>query len=476
MESPAVSARRVILRTVIFVILGALVLVVVLLGAQTADLGSPWGRLYRRAGDTYVQVFYLASSVGPRTLRGDPILGQSLEFYEQSAKSDPEDRLTQLSQGLVLATLGRTGDSEEVLRRALKEEQGERGRAQMRAALVAAGSAHPTPGQIEAAQQAVGDLVPGPAFLARLYLANGDQERAEQALRTGRERADSLIAPLLAVAAIWALVLLAGLIGLIALAASRKRRQGTRPAPARWGLREGLEALILFFIVQLAVSPALLLWPGLVERQPSVLFIPSVIGGLSAVAWVRLMTPGARSMGWRTRRVGRQLLIGIAAAGVMVPFVIGLEHVVQAISAQPAEQPLVPIFTEAVTWPARVALILGVAAVVPVVEETVFRGILYGAMRRRWSVGVAALASGVIFAVGHPHANLAVGHPHVGPIGLLLLYLASLLAYVASLLPYVAIGMILAWLYERTGSLVAPAAAHGAFNLLNVAALLVLFR
>jgi membrane protease YdiL (CAAX protease family) len=469
MDSPVAPARRFGLRTIVFAVLAALVLVSVLAETQPAGAGPPWGRLYRRAGDTYVQMFYLASTVGPRTLRDDPLLRQSLGSYGLSAMVDPDDRLTQLSQGLVLAAVGRTQESEEVLRQVLKQEQGEAGRAGVRAVLLAAGSEHPTPGQIEAARPVVGDLVPGPVFLARLYLAGGDQRKAEQALLAGRERADSLIGALLAAAAVWGLVLLAGVGGLIALAAGRRRRREARPAPARWGLREGIEALILFFVVQIAVSQPVLHRPGLVAHQPFVLFLPNVIGGIAAIAWVRAMAPGADDLGWRTRRLWRQLFAGVAAAGVMTLPVILLANLVQGLIPQPpAEHPLVPIFTEASTWPARVSLILGAVAVIPVVEETVFRGILYGAMRRRWSVGVAAVASGVIFAVGHPHASLAGGQPHA--------YLIGLLVSVASLLPYVAIGAILAWLYERTGSLVAPAAAHGAFNLLNVAALLVLFR
>jgi membrane protease YdiL (CAAX protease family) len=38
------------------------------------------------------------------------------------------------------------------------------------------------------------------------------------------------------------------------------------------------------------------------------------------------------------------------------------------------------------------------------------------------------------------------------------------------------VGVLLAWLYERSGSLLVSAAAHGAFNAFNVAMLMVLFR
>lgn len=454
MNSTPGSGRRFGMRAVVFALLAVVAAAVVLAaGTPPAGVASPWGRLYRRAGDTYVHIFYLAASIRPRTLRDDPILVQSLEYYQLSAAIDPNGRLTRLSRALVLASLDRTKEAEALLRQALKEEQIEPGRRQVRAVLLALGSPSPSQAQVEAAQRAVGDLVPGPAFLARLHVINGDVAGAQRALAEGRARADSLVAPLIGAGLVCALILLAGPVGLVGYALTWRRRRPPVPPPARWGLREGFEALILFFIIQIAVSPALLLAPQLMESQPFVLFIPSVLGALGAIAWVRAMSPEARNLGWRTKTSWRQFLIGVSAAGLLIPLVIGLGRLVEALTRQPpAEHPLVPLFTEAVTWPARVSLLLGAAAVVPVVEETVFRGILYGAMRRRWSVPAAAAASAVIFAVGHPHTGIV------------------------GLLPYVAIGVALAWLYERTGSLVAPAAAHAAFNLFFVTALLVLFR
>jgi membrane protease YdiL (CAAX protease family) len=86
---------------------------------------------------------------------------------------------------------------------------------------------------------------------------------------------------------------------------------------------------------------------------------------------------------------------------------------------------------------------------VPVVEETLFRGVLYGALRRHWPFAPAALASGAVFAVGH--------------------------LSLAGAIPYLLLGLLFAYLYERSGSLVAPWAAHGAFNAFNLAVLLALF-
>ncbi len=38
------------------------------------------------------------------------------------------------------------------------------------------------------------------------------------------------------------------------------------------------------------------------------------------------------------------------------------------------------------------------------------------------------------------------------------------------------VGVVLAWLYERTGSLVAPVAAHGVFNAFSIALIMLIYR
>ena len=75
--------------------------------------------------------------------------------------------------------------------------------------------------------------------------------------------------------------------------------------------------------------------------------------------------------------------------------------------------------------------------VAPVAEELYFRGVLYGWMRRKWSPMVGILASSAIFADVHLQ-------PQVMPEIFL-------------------VGVILAWLYERSGSLISgdsPAYGH----------------
>ena len=84
------------------------------------------------------------------------------------------------------------------------------------------------------------------------------------------------------------------------------------------------------------------------------------------------------------------------------------------------------------------------AAVVaaPLCEEVVFRGYLYPVMKKYAGIFAAALCSSLIFAAAH--GNLT------------------------AMLPLFIFGGILVFLYEKTGSLWAPIAAHFCFNAATV--------
>ena len=90
---------------------------------------------------------------------------------------------------------------------------------------------------------------------------------------------------------------------------------------------------------------------------------------------------------------------------------------------------------------AAVAVALLVAVGAPVVEELLFRGVLFGGLRQRWPVLPAAAVTGVLF-----------GAVHVGG------------SPIAFLLPLALLGFGLCLLYHRTGSLYPPMAVHAVNN------------
>lgn len=89
------------------------------------------------------------------------------------------------------------------------------------------------------------------------------------------------------------------------------------------------------------------------------------------------------------------------------------------------------------------AVLIGVAALLlaPVVEEILFRGLLYPWLQMVTSTRVAVTVTTLLFALSH----------------------MNLLGF----LPLVCFGLLLIWLYDTTDNLLAPITAHFVFNLIN---------
>ncbi len=94
-------------------------------------------------------------------------------------------------------------------------------------------------------------------------------------------------------------------------------------------------------------------------------------------------------------------------------------------------------------------ILLGIYAVIiaPLVEEIMFRGFLYGVIKRFTDSYFAALVTALLFGVVHLH--------------------------VASFAPLCALGIVLAVAYEVTGSLLVPMGIHALFNTVNLVLMVV---
>ena len=87
----------------------------------------------------------------------------------------------------------------------------------------------------------------------------------------------------------------------------------------------------------------------------------------------------------------------------------------------------------------------------PLAEEIGFRGVLYPALRTRWGAGAAAAASAALFAAAHGYG------------------VAGFAAVFWS-------GLLWAWAYERTGSILPGLAAHAFSNAAATAGVVLLLR
>jgi membrane protease YdiL (CAAX protease family) len=99
------------------------------------------------------------------------------------------------------------------------------------------------------------------------------------------------------------------------------------------------------------------------------------------------------------------------------------------------------------SWFGALILFIGVGILAPISEELFFRGLIYNWCRQRWGIWVSALLSSAWFALGH---------------------IDSLGVAVSSFL----MGVVIAWVYERTKSLWLAIAIHIITN--SVAVLLLI--
>lgn len=234
----------------------------------------------------------------------------------------------------------------------------------------------------------------------------------------------------------------------------------SRPVRGRdtWGIGE-IFAITILFAVALPMG-AILIGVGepltLTSLSVVTLIQNALFAGLSAyVVVVRYRQPslrlGVRLDGWRALAA-----LGIVAAVLTIPLSIASERLavlIYALFEGPAQaaalaaaehltDPLRPVFDQLSGSGQAVWLLFLLAVVVPIGEEVFFRGLVYGGLRSRWGITVATLTSAAFFAAVH----IQVIHG----------------------LPILVLGVILAVLYERSGSLLPPIVAHGLNNIIAV--------
>lgn len=158
-------------------------------------------------------------------------------------------------------------------------------------------------------------------------------------------------------------------------------------------------------------------------------------------AWLVVLRPhrlsladiGLRPAGPRWSR------LAVAGGLLCVPLVGAVNYVIQSVLGEPLENPqLQALAPEGFSWISLIAMLVLVGMVVPFAEEVVFRGLLFGWLRKHLRFTYAALWSALLFSVLHG---------------------------VALLIPALFImGLVLATVRERSGSLWPCILLHGVFN------------
>jgi membrane protease YdiL (CAAX protease family) len=384
----------------------------------------------------------------------DP-LAQAAGWYEEllDVKSSPR---AELYHAVLLAESGRADDAGDEV--ASWEASGEPARRNAR--WVAAAYLEPPPGP-DAGRALLAEIAghqPANWFTdtltRRIAARAGDEEAAAHAEASIVARGHALLVRARLLMALSVVVFLLGVAALVWIVV---RRRGARVAdaalPPIWSGAEGYA----LFVRGLGVPQAIALAAFVVLRAETGLgSAVGMVSDLPLFMWVMGYLHARNSslheaFGLRPRR--RAALAGAALALIAAALFVDAV-VVLASSHLDITTHWTDGFAEELLWGSRRRVILDAfdASVwAPIVEEIIFRGLLYGTLRTRLAVWPSALVSAVIFTV--PHGYAIAGS-------------ASVLAS----------GILWAIAYERTRSLLPGLIAHFANNALSTIWTLAMLR
>ncbi len=203
--------------------------------------------------------------------------------------------------------------------------------------------------------------------------------------------------------------------------------------PARVSTADGLIAALLFFVLQGGLL-FLLMKVRTVPLAEAVLLAFSVAGLLvfglmRLVFWLQKSEGVPRLVnGNLLRSVGGGIAGGILAAGVAAAYLGAM----QALDLMPDTAARASQTHFAMHW-----LFLLAVVAAPLCEEFIFRGLVFGGLRRSMGMAPAIVMSAALFAIVHPPVSMA---------------------------PVFVLGLVTAYAYERSRSLLAPVLVHAVYN------------
>jgi len=371
-------------------------------------------------------------------------IGQAIAWYEELA-NDSLAPGVDLRLAILLGEAGR----HERLQRVVGPWQARHEPLSTYGSVIAA--AYLDAGELEpdAVSETLAELGPGwfaDALALRVAASVDEPTLADAARQALAARSRPLLWRVRAIAVL-DLVLLA--LGLLALRAVWRQpwwrpTVADAPLPPLWSLGAGLATLVRGGALTVLMLRALLAGKDWFADRPiltEALAQPLMYVPLLLLVWRALLTPAGlgfvaafglrpRPDGWRPWLVAAAMLVG---AGIVIDFGLGALGERLGLVSHWSEW-----FDPELVWgaPAAVAVtLLGSVVFAPVFEELIFRGLLYGTLRARLAWPLAALGSALVFALAHGY----------GAAGFLSVFLS---------------GVLWAWVYERTGSLLPSMAAH----------------
>ena len=371
----------------------------------------------------------------------------AIAWYEELARVEASP-LAELYRIILLAEDGQTEAAESVTTAwAPTDDAARRLAAWARAAYEAE---VPAPEELRAAIEAVSRELPPGWFADRLVIRLASR-LGDAALVAERERAiQARGAPLLwrlrAILIAETLLVLVGLVALVAWLVGRggrAARVAMAPIPPPWTALDGLG---LFARGAVGLVGVAVVWPFLPDRAWSTLLV-SVLQTIPLGGYLLWYCGGswrtlADTFGLRVRRSAWPTLLratlGLVGVSTLADVLVDLAGARLGVETHWTDG-----FQERLVWgtPAEVVTdAIDSCAFAPILEEPLFRGVLYATLRLRLGPAPATLVSAALFALAHGY----------GVVGFVSVFVS---------------GVLWALAYERTRSLLPGMLAHAVSNI-----------
>jgi membrane protease YdiL (CAAX protease family) len=216
--------------------------------------------------------------------------------------------------------------------------------------------------------------------------------------------------------------------------------RGVRPIDAA----DGLKAMLAFFALQVLLFMGFreAVWGGKPLHPAWVVNLSLLFAGLMAIAVTvdPLVKQGLPLRGvlplWAGRASPARLLAGAGVGIVALVLALGYLALLQERLGGPLPESWRPrVLLEALRHP--IARVAATVVLAPVIEEIIFRGLLFRGIQQALGTRAAVLLSALGFALVHPE-------PSFGAV--------------------FGLGALAAWIYDRTGLLSASMLAHAVYN------------
>jgi len=225
--------------------------------------------------------------------------------------------------------------------------------------------------------------------------------------------------------------------------------------PVRWGIADIFKVAILFFTAFYLVNILeLICRTKTSSRNLLMIFNTSFLDILVFCIIVYFVIikyrQGWAALGLSMKNWLRGVFLGITGYITILPLFLLIVLLIARVSGyfdyQPPVHPLVNIFFKEANPFILGGVIVLAVLVAPVIEEIVFRGFIYSALKKRTGVTLAIIVTSVFFSLLHMS--------------------------IFSFLPIFFLGIVLAYLYEKTGLLISSITLHVIHNSLLISMIL----